>query len=235
MGFISGLPSLGVVIFQGCILVVLLEAMRRRDIAAAVNAFVSFVVVFLPLLVELVAREGGSATVDFGPELPLWIAVAGLLHSIGMLGPYDSVRWWDTLTHTVSAMLVAALVYAGLVVIAEETAVGGQWAGGVAVITILFMIAVGVFWELIELVARAVGDRYDVEPVLVHYGWRDTASDLVFDVVGTLIVVVLDLRLFVPVAAAYPRATRRLLVGSGVVILGGSLVMALIVYLGRRR
>ncbi|WP_254524140.1 hypothetical protein [Natrinema caseinilyticum] len=235
MGFISGLPSLGVVIFQGCILVILLVAMRRRDVAAAVNALVSFVAVFLPLFVELLAREGGSTTVDFGPALPLWIAVAGLLHSIGMLGPYDSVRWWDTLTHTVSAMLVAALVYAGLVVVAGETATGGQWTSGVAAMTVLFMIAVGVFWELIELVAREVGERYDVEPVLVYYGWRDTASDLVFDVVGTLIVVVFDLRLFVPVAAAYPSSTRRLLVGSAAAILGGSLIMALIVYFGRTR
>ncbi|QLG48139.1 hypothetical protein [Natrinema halophilum] len=235
MVFISGFASLGVTILQGGILVILLEAIRRRDIAAAVNAVVSFAAVFLPLLVEVVAREATSATVSVGPELPLWIAVAGFLHSIGMLGPYDSIRWWDSLTHTVSAMLVAALVYAGLIVVARNTAAVGRSSGGVVVLTILIMVAVGVFWELIELVARDVGERYDVEPVLVHYGWRDTALDLVFDMVGTLLVVVLDLRLFVPLAAEYPNATRRLLTWSIAVILPGSLLMALIVHVGRKR
>jgi len=70
--------------------------------------------------------------------------------------------------------------------------------GGLAVLTVVLTLAAGVFWELIELIARDVGRRYDVEPVLVHYGRRDTTLDLVFDVVGALLVVGFDVRVFVP-------------------------------------
>lgn len=107
---------------------------------------------------------------------------------------YESTWWWDHLTHTVSGVLVAALIYAGLVVTRPTTG-----SGSVAAATVLFTFAVGVSWELLELVAREVGERYDIEPVLVHYGWRDTAFDLGFDLVGALLVVLLDLRIFVPV------------------------------------
>jgi hypothetical protein len=125
--------------------------------------------------------------------LAFWIAVAGLLHALGMLGRYDSVWWWDHLTHTLSAALAAALLYAGLLVVAPAIAVAG---------TVLTIVVLGVLWEAGELFAREVADRYDIEPVLVHYGWRDTALDLLFDVVGAGVVVALDVRLFRPVVEA---------------------------------
>ena len=110
-----------------------------------------------------------------------------------MLGRYDSVWWWDHLTHTLSAALAAALLYAGLLVVAPAIAVAG---------TVLTIVVLGVLWEAGELFAREVADRYDIEPVLVHYGWRDTALDLLFDVVGAGVVVALDVRLFRPVVEA---------------------------------
>jgi hypothetical protein len=61
------------------------------------------------------------------------------------------------------------------------------------------MVVLGLLWELLELVLRELGDRHGIEPVLIHYGWRDTALDIVFDVVGVVLVLAVDLRLFVPV------------------------------------
>ncbi|WP_197425338.1 hypothetical protein, partial [Halobacterium sp. CBA1126] len=153
----------------------------------------------------------------------LWAAVAGLLHAIGMLGPYDSVWWWDHLTHALSAALLTALVYAALLVAYGDTASSTVVAGAAVGYTVL----AGVCWELGELVARAVADRYDVEPVLVHYGRRDTALDLVFDVVGAVLVVGLDVRLFVDLAATAPTVTRQLLVWSVVAIVAASVLMTL--------
>ncbi|MFD1568126.1 hypothetical protein ACFSAU_11535, partial [Halolamina litorea] len=127
-----------------------------------------------------------------------WVAVAGFLHSLGMLGRYESVWWWDHLTHTLSAALLAALLYASLLVVAPGVAVVG---------TVVVTLTLGVVWEIGELLAREVASRYDIEPVLVHYGRRDTALDLVFDAVGTVLVVALDLRLFVPIVEAIVRST----------------------------
>lgn len=218
----TGWIVVALVSFQVGILVILLEALRRRDAAAATNALVSFAVTLLPAAVEYVAEAGFDGSIAFGTDLPLWIAVAGFLHAIGMLGPYDSVWWWDHLTHLVSAALVAALVYAGLLALIPGF---GSWRIGLLTIGVTFV--VGVLWELLEILARRVGIRYDVEPVLVHYGWRDTAFDLVFDVLGALLVVLFDLRLFVPVAD-------RSLEPRGVTVIGASaLVFAVaIVVLG---
>jgi len=219
------LVTAATIVLQAGIVLLLLESLRRRDFAAAVNAAVSLAASIVPVALELVAPSLSGRAIDLGPELPLWIAAAGLIHSFGMLGPYDAVGWWDSLTHAVSAALVAALAYAGLIVVAPSVAGLDASFGGLAVLTVVLTLAAGVFWELIELIARDVGRRYDVEPVLVHYGRRDTTLDLVFDVVGALLVVGFDVRVFVPVAEQSVRATTWLLVGGGVVIVLGSLVM----------
>jgi len=178
------------------------------------------------------SRPGGAVDVD--PVVALWLAAAGFLHSLGMLGLYerDTTWWWDHLTHTVSAALFAALLYAGLLVGvagAPEVALSTEAVAG---LTILFTLAMGVFWELVELVAREVGERFDVEPVLVHYGRRDTALDLLFDVVGAVLVVGLDLRLFVPLVEQFPDVTRLLVLWGGGIVVVGSVLMALGVGLG---
>lgn len=229
------LVTAGTVVLQGGIVLLLLESLRRRDFAAAVNAAVSLAASLVPAALELVAPLLSGQSVTIGPALPLWIAAAGLIHSFGMLGPYDTIEWWDSLTHTVSAALVAALAYAGLIVVAPRVAGLDSSFGGLAVLTVVLTLAAGVFWELIELIARDVGQEFDVEPVLVNYGRRDTALDIVFDVVGALLVVGFDVRVFVPVAAQSVRATTWLLVASGVVIVLGSLVMAVYVDWGTDR
>ncbi|AQL44480.1 hypothetical protein BV210_05190 [Halorientalis sp. IM1011] len=204
---------------QLAILGTLGEAARRRNVAAIVNALFALAVTLLPALAAVIAP---SITVD--PTVPLWIALAGFLHSLGMLGLYETLWWWDHLTHTVSAALVAALLYAALLVAYPLS------AGVLAVATVGFTFAVGVFWELIELVAREVGDRFDVEPVLVHYGWRDTAFDLVFDVVGALLIVGFEVGVFVPIVDRFPQVAETLVIGGGGVVLVGSLVMTVVVW-----
>lgn len=210
----------------GGLAITLAVAVRRRDVAAVVNTLVSLAIALVSVPLAAGLQLPPSAAV-LTPELPLWVAVAGLLHSIGMLGPYDSIWWWDHLTHTISAMFVAALLYAGLLVAVDADATLALSPVEIAVATVAYTFVVGVFWELIELVARAVGDRYDIEPVLVHYGWRDTGLDLVFDLVGAVAVVALDMRVFVDLAARFPEATHALLGWTSGLVTVGSLVLAL--------
>ncbi|GAB6861393.1 hypothetical protein ACFR97_06065 [Haloplanus litoreus] len=194
----------------------LLEGIRRRDPSVTVNAVLALVLAVLPTL-----AIGHLAGV--GSTISLWVAVAGFLHCLGMLGLYESVTWWDHLTHTVSAALVAALLYAALLVSGADS---GQPPLAVPAATLLLTVAIGVFWELVELVARDVGERFDVDPVLVHYGWRDTALDLGFDAFGALVVVLLDLSIFVPVLERTPALTRLVLLWStGLVVVGSALAV----------
>jgi len=205
---------------QGAILLTLVVGVRRGNVAAAVNALVAFAVSVVPFVLYL------TAGLVLAPTLSLWLAVAGLLHAVGMLGPYDSVPWWDTVTHFVSASFVAALCYAGVLV-----AVATGWLAAAA--TLLLTLALGLWWELLELVARELGEQFDVEPVLVHYGWRDTLADLAVDVLGAVVVVAVDLRVFVPVAESVVGSIPRLLRWSGGT-LGLSTVVLVLVLVGLR-
>lgn len=224
------LVGLAVLALQGCLLALLVVAARRGAIAAVINAVVVLALSLLPALVELALPAVLDRSLSLDPALSVWIALAGVLHTLGMLGLYETTWWWDHLTHTLSAALVAALLYAALTV---SMAGMDRHSAIVLAITVGATFAVGVFWELFELVAREFGERFAIDPVLVHYGWRDTAADLGFDVVGALLVVWLDLRLFVPVLEQVPGLTRTALAASGVVVAGGSVSMALGLWLAR--
>lgn len=210
--------SVAVATLRIAILVTLAESVRRRNVAAAVNALGALSVTLLPAALEL------GTTRSVGPILPLWLAIAGLLHAIGMLGPYDSVDWWDHVTHLVSASLVAALFHAAVVVGYAGTAP----FGGIAAATLLFTLAAGLLWEFFELIARELGERFDLDPVLVHYGWRDTVLDLVFDLVGAVLVVALDVRVFVPIAEQVVGPTRRPVLWSAAAVVVGAVLLTLV-------
>lgn len=196
--------TLGVLVLVGALLVVLGVAVRRDNRAAVVNTVVVLGTIAGPSIAEYLVESGSGRPVDLPPELTLWIAVAGFLHALGMLGLYESSWWWDHLTHTVSAALAAALIYAGFLVLSPATGGNMEFVAGGA--TVAVVLSLGIAWEALELVAREIGERFDIEPVLIHYGWRDTGFDLVFDVVGALGVVMLDVRLFVPVVEAFLQA-----------------------------
>lgn len=200
-------------VLLAAILLTLVVAVRRRDVAAAINSVVAVAVVAVPFVLPAVAGPGAPTT------LALWLAVAALLHAVGMLGPYDSVRWWDTVTHFVSASFVAALWYAGALV--------GDvpWP---AVTAVLLTFVAGLWWELLELVARELGEALEIEPVLVHYGRRDTLVDLAVDVVGAVAVVVLDVRAFVPVVDRLLGPSLRFLDWTAAVVVAGFAVLTLV-------
>ncbi|MGM0718591.1 MAG: hypothetical protein ACQET5_15790 [Halobacteriota archaeon] len=207
------LPVVSTVVFVA-VLVTLAVAIRRENGAAVVNGIVVVGVVLFP------AAVGSVASVTTGPALSLWLGFAGLLHMIGMLGFYESVWWWDHLTHTVSAGLVAALCYGTLLATTTHSRIV------VAAVTVGFTLVGGIFWELLELVARALGKRFDVEPALVYYGWKDTVFDIAFDLLAAIVIVLLDIERFASLAVHSPDLAGELLVASTVVLVCGSLAIA---------
>ena len=182
-GLLAVLPS------AGPLGVLLAISLRRENEAAVVNTAGALAVTLLPVSVEFLL----GPPVTFTPLLTYWAGVASVLHCLGMLGLYDRINVWDHLTHTVSAALATAVLYGGLL------SMGGLTRPDAALATLVVLLGLGVLWEAVELLFRELGERFGIEPVLIHYGWRDTAFDLVFDVVGAVLVLAVDVRLFVSV------------------------------------
>jgi hypothetical protein len=205
------------------------EALRRKDGPATVNGTAALGLLICPVAAETVLLGGSLVPAVFGPAVFLWLAVAGVIHQLGMLGLYESVFWWDHLTHTVSAALVAAVAYALAIQVPGVPVAGVLAPSTLWISTIGATFVVGVCWEVLELAAHEAGHWLGIEPLLVPYGRRDTALDLVFDVVGAVLVLALDVRVFVDaagLAAEHPAAARTALAWAGGVLLGGTAVLA---------
>lgn len=157
------------------IVAVFVAGVRRRNPGAVANAAVSLAVSYLPGTIE---RRYG---VEFRPWQRVYAVTAMFTHSLGMLGPYDDMWWWDHLTHAHTATLLGGLVHAG----ARRRGFDPRPR------VIAAVVVCGTLWELVEYAIHAVARRLGVEPILVSYGRRDTALDLLFNLVGALLVLVL--------------------------------------------
>jgi hypothetical protein len=128
------------------------------------------------------------AGITFSRAIILWLAIAVLLHTLGMAGPYETVWWWDHLTHTLSAALLASFGYAIARALDEHSPSISLPPDFLFLYVFLFTMAAGVLWELLEFVGRILARYIGQQPLLVQYGLTDTILDLLFDGVGALIV-----------------------------------------------
>jgi len=173
---------------QVAILLVFAAGVLRGNVSVVVNAVLGLGVTLLPALLERDYR------IHLGPRLTLWITAAVLLHAVGMLGLYDSVWWWDHLTHTLSATVIAAVGYVTARVVDVHYDAVYLPPRFMAVYVVLFTMAVGVYWEVLEFAVRVGAPSLGLNPMLVQYGLSDTVVDLVFDGVGGLLVAVFGTR-----------------------------------------
>jgi hypothetical protein len=153
------------------------------------------------LLALAVARLPGVLQRDFGipmdAGLTLWITAAVFLHAFGGVGlpwtsltPYQSLWWYDHLTHGLSASVVAAVGYAAaraLDVYSEDVSFPPAF---MAVFIFLFVLAFGVFWEVIEFTVSSLSALLGSGSILTQYGLEDTMLDLIFDTIGAAIVAI---------------------------------------------
>jgi hypothetical protein len=164
------------------IALILLVGLARRNVGVVVNATFALAATALPAVLERDYR----LPLDAG--LTLWITAALFLHTIGMLGLYDGVWWWDHLTHTLSATIVAAVGYVTARAVDESSEDIYLPRPFLFVYIVLFTLALGVLWEVLEFAARGGADLLGIDPVLVQYGLSDSLLDLVFDAVGAVVV-----------------------------------------------
>jgi hypothetical protein len=165
--------------------------LERRNTGIVVNSAIALGVTYLPAVLE----RDYSLPMDAG--LTLWITTAVFLHALGTVGVpgvpgsfYRDVWWWDHLTHTLSSSVVAAAGYATARALDEHSRSVSLPPRFMFVFILLFVLAFGVFWEVIEFVLGEAAAMLGSDGVLTQYGLADTMLDLVFDTVGGVIVAV---------------------------------------------
>ncbi len=159
------------------------------DVGIIVNAGFGLGITGLPAVLE----RDYEIPMDAG--LTLWITAAVFLHTFGTIGLpwmdlnfYQTIWWWDHLTHALSSSLVAGAGYATVRAIDAHTDHLSLPPRVTFVFIIVLVIAFGVLWEVAEFVIAQVSTILDVEPVLTQYGVGDTMLDLIFNTVGAIIV-----------------------------------------------
>ncbi|PCR90205.1 hypothetical protein [Natrinema ejinorense] len=161
----------------------------RGNGGIVINTGVALIVTQLPPILER------DYEIPMDPRLTLWITTAVFLHAFGTVGLpgatatlYSQVWWWDHMTHALSASLVAAVGYATVRALHEHAA-GIYFPGRfVAVFILLFVLAFGVLWEILEFVIALSAEALGIRAVLTQYGLEDTMLDFVFNSIGALIV-----------------------------------------------
>jgi hypothetical protein len=163
----------------------------RMNPGIVVNAGVGLLVAQLPPLLER------DYEIPMDPALTLWITGAVFLHGLGTVGLpgsslnfYATVWWYDHVTHALSASVVTAAAYATIRAVdlhSDDIHLPPRFT---FVFVLLFTVAFGVFWEVIEFGLAQVAALVGSARVLTQYGLEDTMMDLLFDVVGGVFVAV---------------------------------------------
>lgn len=193
---------------QSVIVVVIAYSTVVGDYDLVVNGILALALTFVPLLIEY----RYSHEVD--ERLTLWIAVAALLHTIGFLGPYSiqsgPLSYYDQLAHATSASLVAGIGYAFLEAIDSKSSRVRFPEEFRALFTLLFILAFGVTWEIVEFGAGTLSSSVLGQEILVQYGMDDIVFDLVFNTLGAAIVALWGTGYFDGIAALFSRRLPRI-------------------------
>jgi len=162
------------------------------NLGVAFNAAVGLLVTQVPAVLE----RRYQITMDV--LLVLWITLAMFLHAVGtvpLLGPdfqslYGATWWWDHMTHALSSSLVVGSGYAVTRALQEHTEYIHLSPKFTFVYLLVFVMAFGVFWELIEFYIAVAAGLFGIPEVLTQYGLEDTVLDLVYNTMGGLLVAI---------------------------------------------
>ena len=171
-------------VMQLALAVLLLFGLVRRDLTTVVNAGVALGITFLPAVLER------DAKLPIEPGLVFWLTAAVFLHAIGSAGLYGVVGQWDSLTHTISASIVAAAGYAVVRAIDLHSDEVYLPAPMLFAFILVFVLAFGVVWELLEFAIDESARLLGLQAVVAQYGLSDTIVDLVYDGFGAVVAAV---------------------------------------------
>ncbi|MFC6766902.1 hypothetical protein [Natrinema soli] len=168
-------------VMQAALTVILCYGIFTRDLTTVANAAIALGITFLPALLER------DAKLPLEPGLVFWLTAAVFLHVLGSAGLYALIGPWDSLTHTISASIVAAAGYAVVRAIDLHTDEIYVPPAMLFAFILVFVLAFGVVWELMEFGIDWSAQRLGLEAVLAQHGLNDTIVDLVYDAVGAAV------------------------------------------------
>lgn len=128
--------------------------------------------------------------VPLDPWLGLWVTGAVFLHTLGSAGLYTTVTWWDSVTHALSATVVAGAGYTAARAVDlhdDHIHVPRRYY---AVYLLVVVLALGVVWELFEFGLDRVADATGLTMPLAQTGLDDTVVDLLYNSLGAVLVAV---------------------------------------------
>lgn len=148
------------------------------------------VALLIAQLVPILERDYG---VPLDAGLTLWITSAVFLHAFGTIGTggqsfYASIDWWDHMTHALSSSVVAGVGYATVRALDEHSDQISLPPRFVFVFILLFVLAYGVFWEILEFTIGQVAALLGTDSVLTQYGLEDSLWDLIYNTLGAVVV-----------------------------------------------
>lgn len=169
-------------LFQGAMMGFVLLGLIQSNFKIVLNSFIGLAVTFLPEILEK------DYDIGMSPWLVIWVASAVFFHAFGVFGPYGDIWWWDHFTHTLSATVVAAAGYAAFSAIDNHMKEVNIPERFMFLFILIFVVAFGVLWEVMEFGLHLITDTFSSEPVLTQHGIEDTMKDLLFDMIGAILV-----------------------------------------------
>lgn len=149
---------------------------------AITNGGIGLFVTFLPALLQR------NYDIPLDPWLGVWITSAVFFHTLGSAGLYQQFAWWDHLTHSLSASLVAGAGYTTIRAVDlhnDAIRIPTRFA---FVFILVVVLAFGVLWELFEFGLDLLADETGITMPLAQHGLDDTVLDTMYNTLGALIV-----------------------------------------------
>ncbi|MFC5277293.1 hypothetical protein ACFPM1_00730 [Halorubrum rubrum] len=148
------------------------------------NGGIALLITFVPAALER------NYEVPIDPWLGVWITSAVFFHTLGSAALYTRIEWWDHLTHSLSASLVAGVGYTALRAVdlhSDRIRIPDRFA---FVFIVVVVLAFGVVWELFEFALDIIAARTGVTMPLAQHGLDDTVLDLTYNSLGALLVAI---------------------------------------------
>lgn len=151
---------------------------------AVVNGSITLLITFLPAILER------NYDLPMDPWLVLWISAAAFLHSLGSSGLYAHISWWDHVTHSLSASLIAGAGYtvARAIDLHHDDITLPKEVAFVYIFVVV--LSFGVVWELFEFALDVLSTQTGLEMPLAQHGLDDTVKDFMYNSLGALVVAV---------------------------------------------
>ncbi|WP_435073271.1 hypothetical protein [Halorubrum sp. HHNYT27] len=190
---VSHRTQVGIVrVLQVLLVAILGGGLYAGNVVIAFQAAVGLFITQLPAILER------RYQIVMDVWLVIWITMAVFLHALGTVPLpgldfetlYGATWWWDHLTHALSSSIVVAAGYAATRAVQEHTDHIHLGPKFMFAYLLIFVLAFGVIWELLEFYIAVGADLFGIPKVLTQYGLDDTVLDLTYNSIGGVLVAV---------------------------------------------